>query len=67
MEGEGGYFRRNHLTPVPEVCDLADLNRHLLAACKEDEKRIIGGRAEPVGTLMLRERDHLAADAESRL
>jgi transposase len=59
VEGEGGYFRRNHLTPVPEVCDLADLNRHLLAACKEDEKRIIGGRAEPVGTLMLRERDHL--------
>ena len=49
----------NHLTPVPEVCDLADLNRHLLAACKEDEKRIIGGRAEPVGTLMSRERDHL--------
>ena len=24
VEGEGGYFRRNHLTPVPEVHDLAE-------------------------------------------
>jgi transposase len=59
VEGEGGYFRRNHLTPVPAVHDLADLNEHLLAACKEDERRIIGERSEPAGTLMLREREHL--------
>jgi transposase len=59
VEGEGGYFRRNHLTPVPAVHDLAHLNEHLLAACKEDERRIIGERSEPAGTLMLREREHL--------
>ena len=59
VEGEGGYFRRNHLTPVPEVRDLAELNERLLAACKEDERRVIGDRSEPAGTLMLREREHL--------
>ena len=26
VEGEGGYFRRNHLVPVPRVYDLAELN-----------------------------------------
>lgn len=61
VEGEGGYFRRNHLTPVPAVRDLADLNEHLLAGCKEDEKRIIGDRTEAAGVLMLREHEHLLA------
>jgi transposase len=59
VEAEGGYFRRNHLTPVPEVGDLADLNNRLLAACKEDESRLIGNRVEASGVLMIRERDHL--------
>lgn len=59
VEGEGGYFRRNHLTPVPAVRDLADLNEHLLAGCKGDELRIIGDRSESAGVLMLREREHL--------
>ena len=27
VEGEGGYFRRNHLVPVPEAGSLEDLNR----------------------------------------
>ncbi len=26
VEGEVGYFRRNHLVPVPRVKDLAELN-----------------------------------------
>ncbi len=59
VEGEGGYFRRNHLTPVPEVADLAELNQLLLEACKADQSRIIGERSETAGTLMLREREHL--------
>ena len=29
IEGEAGYFRRNHWVPVPEAADLADLNRQL--------------------------------------
>jgi transposase len=64
VEAEGGYFRRNHLTPVPEVRDLADLNDRLLAACKEDENRIIGNRVETAGVLMMREREYLLAPAK---
>ena len=30
VEGEVGYFRRNHLVPVPRVADLAELNVLLL-------------------------------------
>jgi transposase len=59
VEGEGGYFRRNHLTPVPEVRDLAELNDRLQTACKEDERRVIGQRLETAGVLMIREREHL--------
>jgi transposase len=32
IEGEGGYFRRNHWVPVPQAEDLEDLNEQLLAA-----------------------------------
>ena len=38
VEGEAGYFRRNHWVPVPEAVDLAELNRQLLAACQQDEQ-----------------------------
>jgi hypothetical protein len=31
IEGEAGYFRRNHWVPVPKARDLADLNSQLLA------------------------------------
>jgi DNA replication protein DnaC len=34
IEGEGGYFRRNHLVPVPHVADLDALNTMLLTACR---------------------------------
>jgi transposase len=59
VEGEGGYFRRNHFVPTPQVRDLADLNRHLLDSCCEDGHRLIGGRSETSGALMIRERDFL--------
>jgi transposase len=41
VEGEGGYFRRNHLVPVPCVADLDALNALLLTGCREDEVRIL--------------------------
>ena len=44
VEGEGGYFRRNHLVPVPGVADLDALNALLLTGCREDEARILDGR-----------------------
>ncbi len=31
IEGEAGYFRRNHWVPVPKISDLATLNEQLLA------------------------------------
>ena len=61
VEGEGGYFRRNHFVPVPQVRDLADLNRHLLNSCGEDAQRRIGERMETTGALIIRERDCLRA------
>jgi transposase len=44
VEGEGGYFRRNHWVPIPAARDLAELNAKLLNDCRNDESRIIAGR-----------------------
>jgi hypothetical protein len=56
VEGEGGYFRRNHLVPVPSV---ADLDALLLSGCRQDETRVLDGRTQSVGTAMSEERGHL--------
>src|SRR5438067_12924192 len=47
VEGEVGYFRRNHFVPVPAACDLDELNAMLLDGCREDEARLIDGRHRP--------------------
>ncbi len=59
VEGEGGYFRRNHLVPVPEAADLEALNTLMLAWCRADEARVLDGRTEPVGVALVAERGHL--------
>jgi len=59
VEGEVGYFRRNHWVPVPLAHDLAELNAKLLADCRHDEGRVLSGRRESVGTLLLAEKEHL--------
>jgi transposase len=59
IEGEGGYFRRNHLVPVPRVADLDALNAMLLAACRSDEARVLDGRSETIGAAVAIERGHL--------
>ena len=59
VEGEGGYFRRNHLVPVPCVADLDAFNALLLTACRADEARILAGRSETIGAAMAVERGHL--------
>jgi transposase len=64
VEGEGGHFRRNHLVPVPEVRDLAELNDRLLDACRSDESRMIGQRTETAGAVLLLERNHLLPMAD---
>jgi transposase len=63
VEGEGGYFRRNHLVPVPQVADLDALNSLLLTACRADEARVLDGRRETVGAAMAVERSHLLPGA----
>ena len=59
IEGEGGYFRRNHFVPVPCVADLDALNVQLLADCQADEARVLDGRTNTIGTTMTLERDLL--------
>jgi hypothetical protein len=59
VEGDGGYFRRNHLVPVPRVADLDALNAMLLTACRADEARVLDGRSETIGAAMAVERGHL--------
>jgi len=59
VEGEVGYFRRNHLVPVPKVKDLGELNAYLRACCQEDEQRRIHGKPHTVGEAMRIERGHL--------
>jgi len=59
IEGEAGYFRRNHWVPVPRAADLADLNKQLLEACRQEERRVIGERQQSVGAGMMIEREHL--------
>jgi hypothetical protein len=59
VEGEVGYFRRNHLVPVPQARDLEELNRQLLVECREYERRQITGKPQQVGAAMATEREYL--------
>jgi hypothetical protein len=59
IEGEAGYFRRNHWVPLPQAQDLDALNAQLLAACREEERRQIAGQAQTVGAAMIEERAQL--------
>jgi transposase len=59
VEGEGGYFRRNHLVPVPNVGSWEELNAWLRECSRNDEQRIIGERTRTVGAGMILEREHL--------
>jgi transposase len=39
IEGEAGYFRRNHWVPIPKVRDLEEVNARLVAASHDDDSR----------------------------
>jgi transposase len=66
VEGEAGYFRRNHWVPVPSARDLDELNARLLAGCREDQNRQIAGKEIRVGAAMVVERGHLLPIPEER-
>ncbi|MFE5798123.1 hypothetical protein ACFQ8C_36890 [Streptomyces sp. NPDC056503] len=48
MEGQIGYFRRNHFTPVPEVESLAELNELVDQWDLRDGRRRIGSRPRTI-------------------
>jgi transposase len=65
VEGEVGYFRRNHLVPIPCVENLEELNRQLLMGCRADQQRRITGKPQVVGEAMQVEREHLLPMVEA--
>jgi transposase len=64
VEGEAGYFRRNHWVPVPQAQNLEELNAWLLSACQQDEQRQVGDRPVTVGVALWEERPVLLPLAE---
>ncbi|MEU6889998.1 hypothetical protein ABZ918_33400 [Streptomyces viridosporus] len=48
VEGQIGYFRRNHFTPVPEVASLAELNELVEQWDQHDGLRRIGSRPRTI-------------------
>ena len=52
VEGENGWFRRNHLVPVPKATDLDSFNRWLEEQCRAGGQRRIAGRGETIGEAM---------------
>jgi hypothetical protein len=56
VEGQIGYFRRNHFVPVPEVATLAELNEMVDRWDLEDEGRRIRSRPRTIGEYFAVER-----------
>jgi transposase len=56
VEGQIGWFRRNHLVPVPDVPSVAALNALVDGWDAADEGRRVGGRARTVGEFLAIER-----------
>ncbi|WP_261720544.1 IS21 family transposase [Streptomyces sp. FZ201] len=48
VEGQIGYFRRNHFTPVPDVSSLAELNEMVEQWDLHDSRRRIGSRPRTI-------------------
>ncbi|MFD0207039.1 MULTISPECIES: IS21 family transposase [Saccharothrix] len=51
VEGQIGWFRRNHLVPVPEVDSLAELNVLVDQWDAADQHRRIGSRVRTIGEM----------------
>jgi hypothetical protein len=56
VEGQIGWFRRNHMVPVPEVAPLGELNAMIEHWDEEDERRRIGSRPRLVSEYFAVER-----------
>ncbi|THA47828.1 IS21 family transposase [Streptomyces sp. A1136] len=60
VEGQIGWFRRNHLVPVPEVDTLAELNAKIDRWDQEDDARRIRSRPRTIGEYFATEQPLLA-------
>jgi transposase len=60
VEGQIGWFRRNHLVPVPEVDSLDELNARIQRWDADDDARRIGSRPRTVGEMFAVEASLLA-------
>ena len=60
VEGEVGWFRRNHLSPMPDVDSLEELNEKIRSWEEQDNDRRITGKLSTVGVDYAAERDALA-------
>jgi transposase len=49
VEGDIGWFRRNHLVPVPRAGSVAELNEMVVGWDDEDLSRVIEGRRATIG------------------
>jgi transposase len=49
VEGDIGWFRRNHLVPVPKAASLAELNEMIATFDHEDLSRVIEGKRATIG------------------
>lgn len=61
IEGEVGRFRRNHLSPMPVVASLAELNEQVIGWDEADDRRRIENRIRTVGQDFETERPLLAS------
>ncbi len=60
VEGDVGWFRRNHLVPVPKVSSLAELNERVGAADEADLARVIDGHRATIAAEFAAEAPFLA-------
>ncbi|GAA1626674.1 IS21 family transposase [Nonomuraea maheshkhaliensis] len=60
VEGQIGWFRRNHLVPVPDVASISELNELIDQWDVKDEQRRIRMRPQTIGERFAHERTLLA-------
>jgi transposase len=51
-------LQRRFATPVPQVKDIDELNRHLLNCCMKERSRTVRGRGQTIGQMFQEERGH---------
>ena len=56
VEGTVKFARLNFFVPVPQVRDLDELNTHLLARCRDDQKRRVRGNVATKEVLLAEDR-----------